>query len=117
MNETTRPDLDAIQARVDAATEGPWIVFGSLPQWENEEDLSFGPDNAPEVGTVTEGLGNAEFIAHARTDVPALLALVRSQQAKIERVEELVRYLELLARGDRHYAGRIRAALTATEEP
>ncbi|QCB97147.1 hypothetical protein E5206_09550 [Arthrobacter sp. PAMC25564] len=31
----------------------------------------------------------ASFIAHARTDIPALLAMVRDQQAALERVREL----------------------------
>ena len=40
---------------------------------------------------------DAEFIAHARTDVPALLAVVRSQQAKIERATKLIGDLTDLA--------------------
>ena len=49
-------DLDAIEARADAATDGPWVVK----------------------------LLDAEFIAHARTDVPALVAALREARAKVE---------------------------------
>jgi len=48
-------DLDAIQARADAATGGPWK---SLP----------------------------EFIAHARTDIPALIAEVKALRGKVAAV-------------------------------
>ena len=45
-------------------------------------------------------------------DRRTLLALVREQQAKLDRLNELVRYLDRLAPGDKHYAGLIRAAIT-----
>lgn len=80
------PDLDAIQARVDAATEGPWmcrsdhaVVQVADSKGEQLAGVVYGPAYRPD----------AEFIAHARTDVPALLALVREQQAQIGRVREL----------------------------
>lgn len=70
-------DLDAIRARVDAATVGPWSVaeqthgdwFGIQDEW-----LALGS---------MFGSADAEFIAHARTDVPALLA-------EVERLREYV---------------------------
>ncbi|MFS0834390.1 hypothetical protein [Arthrobacter phoenicis] len=61
---------------------------------------------------------DAEFIAHARTDVPALLALVRSQQAQIERVEAAIRDCSFDYDFDAPTVvdvEAIRAALTATE--
>ena len=80
--------LAAIRARADAATEGPW-------EWEGEagEDrLQF--DNSLIACRGTEdpvlcawghdaygidvGKADAEFIAHARTDLPALLAAVEA---------------------------------------
>jgi hypothetical protein len=83
------PRLDEIQARLDAATPGPWKLFGTLAQWESEEDLSFGPDDAPEVGTVSEGLGDADFIANAPADVSYLLAELRKAREALGRVEEV----------------------------
>lgn len=83
-------DLDAIEARANAATEGPWII---VPE-------KCGPDGqgvftAEEFGHVCE-VGDPyprganrpqesmEFIAAAREDVPALVAEVRRLRAREE---------------------------------
>ena len=118
--------LGEIEARVNAATPGPWkgdtgtrgdcVVWGpngrflmnmqAEPHWleysGEKRMVSFDVDRR-----------DAEFIAHARTDIPALLAMVREQRAVIERVKALVE-------GPHDGWGlipqrRIRAALTATE--
>jgi hypothetical protein len=90
-------DLDAIQARADAATEGPWA-------WEatGEKDNSWAVgliqdddgepiegENEPGENIVIEGIcegidahiPDAEFIAHARADVPALVAELHAARA------------------------------------
>lgn len=80
-------DLDAIRAREAAATEGPWSADPTgtvcadadlVPDGNGGEIL---PDQGPmEVAECYrnekpgERGANAEFIAHAREDVPALLA-------------------------------------------
>ena len=82
-------DLDAIQARVDAATKGPWLVKGMYPQevLANDDGLTLvatthsSPDGPP---------SNTEFIAHARTDVAALITAVRERDATIARVLEVL---------------------------
>ena len=57
--------LNEIEARANAATEGPWEAHGSLIT-----SLTAGPG-----GEVAEASGqDTEFIAHSRTDVPALVA-------------------------------------------
>ena len=69
-------DLDPIKARADAATEGPWGV---------EDARVFGDDGRTQVCTLSgtrAWLPDAEFIAHARTDIPALIA-------EVERLREL----------------------------
>ena len=106
------PDLDAIQARADAATEGPWhagrgatsdgkesvrtyeqkAAFLALSLNEGESDLWLVDNDAvipAATGDGPKAKANAEFIAHARTDVPALIALVREQRAQIGRVRDL----------------------------
>jgi ABC-type molybdenum transport system ATPase subunit/photorepair protein PhrA len=68
-------DLDAIERRANAATKGPWtvsdlgnVVAGkylvSLGNWwhKNREDMV--------------------FIAHAREDIPALIARVRELEGR-----------------------------------
>lgn len=123
------PDLDAIQARADSATEGPWeLVAGSLHQ-----PIIYSDGTGLDIAIMDNRDGidsDANFIAHARTDVPALLAVVRSQQAKIERVEALHTFahtdVEPWATGYRysgdhcgfdgeHWPCATIAALTATE--
>lgn len=62
--------LDEIEARADAATEGPWDLIGG-----GEYVTPVGIMVAPDDGGVNGA--DAEFIAHARTDVPALVAVAR----------------------------------------
>ncbi len=79
-------DLDAIRARADAATAGPWT-------WREHPSGFFEFSNAD--GVIGWGQEEAafEFAAHARTDVPALLAEVdlmryaaRVLHAEVERL-------------------------------
>lgn len=83
--------LAEIQARAEEATEGPWKVNGADEDWAV---ISSGPDSVfhaysahgicegCECGDgaahVAIGIEDAEFIAHARTDVPALVIALRS---------------------------------------
>lgn len=78
-------DLEAIKERCDAATPGPW----ALSSWTEWGATSYGvKDVAPPGGTVRDSdpahrhcltpmeESDAAFIAHAREDVPALVAEV-----------------------------------------
>ena len=77
--------LDEIQARADAATDGPWaaieralgdvyiaelgmygVAWDEPAEWHDSDEAS---------------LADAEFIAHARTDVPRLVAALRAVEA------------------------------------
>ena len=62
--------LDEVDARVAAATEGPWVEANGTVMHSTFYGL------APVTG-------NAEFIAHAREDVPTLLAEVRRLRALV----------------------------------
>lgn len=82
-------DLAAIKARAEGATHGPWILAPVL----------CGPNGqgvyCPDLGKVAE-VGDPyprqcnnpqesmEFIAHARTDVPALVAEVERLRGQVE---------------------------------
>lgn len=76
-------DVEAIKAREAAATKGPWWQG---PHYRCDVDSPVG--NVRSFAVFTEQAErDAEFIAHARTDIPALLAeinrlraLVRSSQ-------------------------------------
>ena len=75
----TRNDLDAIQARADAATPGPWFVehgrihSGSIQRFDWVAIASMTGSRV--------WLPDAQFIAQAREDVPALIAEIRELRA------------------------------------
>lgn len=86
-------DLDAIKARVDAATPGPWWAWDRGVGWhiaigEPTEGTWGGPARLLPASERTD-IGreaDAEFIAAARQDVPALIAEVERLRALVEPV-------------------------------
>ena len=91
---STTDRLNEIEARANAATEGPWEAdkyteldpdgFYELarviaPDPDDEEDYA--------IGVVHVGIlrNDAAFIAHARTDVPALVAALRAVLEEIDK--------------------------------
>ena len=63
-------DLDAIRARCDAATRGPWTY----------DEAGYVDVGLPRSRSIAIGIeidatakSDGDFIAHARTDIPALL--------------------------------------------
>lgn len=77
---TTNERLAEIQARVNAATEGPWRTREHDPDDRSDVLTAWhDPEDARGYWVICEHAGpDAEFIAHAREDVPWLLAeLVR----------------------------------------
>jgi hypothetical protein len=89
--------LDEIEARAEAATSGPWIklsVGGGRDAVLVREatTANYGTDAPGEFefaakDTRPNVLADAAFIAAARTDVPALVALVRELLARLLAVE------------------------------
>jgi hypothetical protein len=100
--------LDEIKAREQAAFGGPWEA---LDADEN------GMHAVAVDGTVLVEVGDfcdAEFIAHARDDIPHLLALVESLTAdrdalaaQVARVEEVLDHWRTVDEGNAAYAERI----------
>jgi hypothetical protein len=68
-------DLDAIEARAEAASEGPWSNVDGASSMIHCEDGYVGTVPFPP---------NAYFIAHARTDIPALVAELRAAREVVE---------------------------------
>lgn len=106
---TTNP-LDALQARADAATKGPWLARDCKPCTERgrlEVNIYDHTGNF-QITTWCDDdefhRPDAEFIAHAREDVPKLVAALRS-------IEDLLAYWDTLADGDRYYAATVRARI------
>jgi hypothetical protein len=84
-------DLDAIRERAEKATPGPWESY-SVPG-RNRSAAGYAAVEVAETEVqVTRDAGgwyDAYFIAHARTDVPALVAEVARLQGIIDRVRGL----------------------------
>lgn len=72
--------LNEIEARANAATEGPWTTYTVTPHMGSEvltaprEGEDYGDYVVPEYIDTD----NAAFIAHARTDVPDMAAALRA---------------------------------------
>lgn len=81
--------LAEIEARVKAATEGPW-EYGKRP--DGSVWLSTGnPERGQHYQGDWEGFdADAAFIAHARTDVPYLLAEVKRLREALEDARDMV---------------------------
>ena len=91
----TDKELAEIQARADAATEGPWQYM------HNPYHRSIGRDESSVVFEIAYGAGlatepdpNGVFAAHARQDIPKLLAAVDERDKEIARLKERVVELE-----------------------
>lgn len=87
MNEL---DLQAIRERADAATKGPWradldrlAVRSDDDGWPIVLDVRLGDDDAPQA------CSDVEFIAAARSDVPALLDEVERLRANWGPIEQM----------------------------
>lgn len=68
-------DLAAIRARVQEATEGPWTAWNRGVGFEVHADTEWGERAI--FGHVHDDCAtqqDADFVAHARADVPALLS-------------------------------------------
>jgi hypothetical protein len=78
MTNENKLDLNAIRKRAEVATEGPW-------QCANTTDGPWILDDGDMIITGTcERDADGEFIAHARQDVPALIAEVERLKEAIE---------------------------------
>lgn len=82
-------DVDAIEARANAARSGPWKwhwdVFGdgssSLDRLDGGGEFVLSAHGMHTDGWIDADDADAEFIAYARTDVPALVSRVRELEA------------------------------------
>ena len=95
-------ELVGIEARAEKATPGPWVAWDHNG-WHQpyvsvvtpDDETPLGPRDVIVAtddpvgrtwstrGKVEIELDNATFIAHARTDIPALIAEVRALQAAL----------------------------------
>jgi hypothetical protein len=84
--QLSEPELQAIEQRAAAATEGPWAArFDGQRQGifvAHREVVLF------DVGHVRPSTPDADFIAAARADVPRLLREVRRLQRENARLQQ-----------------------------
>ena len=87
-------DLDVIRARADAATSGPWKLWGMSVLADPVGDSNL--DTAIHVADTSyrnaQGklrTNDADFIARARTDVPDLLAEVERLRGEVLNAREV----------------------------
>ena len=113
----TPEEFAAIEARANAASAGPWVddvSQGGVPQ------VFEGSVWGPFVARIIDSQHDAEFIAHAREDIPTLLAAVRERDNTIARVravlDEMTEHASPFSSG-RSYAVKLRAALDPQETP
>ena len=77
-------NLDEIEARANAATPGPWRDRHQVCSevWGQAPDSQTCSMQIARIGHAQFDALNAAFIAHARTDVPALIARVRELETE-----------------------------------
>ena len=76
MSKLSEKEIEAIRKRAEMATEGPWQKDGAI-------DIH--SPNGTEVAAAWGGYADQEFIAHAREDIPKLLA-------EIERLRKIIEW-------------------------
>ena len=76
-------DLEDIKARCEAAEPGPWVMRhegkGNVPEYRPAWKAGAFSDD----GDTAQAIANEGFIAHAREDVPALVAEVERLQKQL----------------------------------
>ncbi|PAX88893.1 hypothetical protein CLM85_06330 [Streptomyces albidoflavus] len=78
-----------IAARAEAATAGPWCTDGAeIYQGDEYVSYAFWVGETCRADEADGGTVDAAFIAHARTDVPALLAEIERLRAELAKVRE-----------------------------
>lgn len=92
----TRPDIESIETRVNAATPGPWftdegtVIVGPLVHGIGREIGDFLYDvngERLEYGYRSESIRDSRFAAEARTDVPALILWIRHLELRLKQAE------------------------------
>ena len=91
----TNEQLEEIEARAKAATPGPWIQAANKSIVLDGRDIfQGGPRNQIADFSVHvnkqafDKVYNAQFMAKARTDIPALIAHIHHQNGVIQRITE-----------------------------
>lgn len=74
-------DMHAIRQRCDQATPGPWKSF--VEGRDHDSGSSFIMTSGGDIELIGASVADQEFIAHARQDIPQLLAEIQRLKAMI----------------------------------
>jgi len=86
-DDTVTTKLAEWEALANAATEGPWDTDGGGTSIGHGDKWVAHVVDQQEPNEPVQARADAEFIAHARQIVPALLGFVREVQAACERAK------------------------------
>lgn len=83
-----RPDIEAIHDRAEAATDGPWFVeqYGDFGDKRSHIAAVLREQYGANALDFGEDMPTAEFVAHARTDIPQLLAYIAELEDRLTTV-------------------------------
>lgn len=90
----TREELAAIRERAEKSTPGPWVrrgqwIVGGDKGWDEvlaPDDVECGLYCYGGTSRIELSEEDADFIAHAREDIPALLTHIDELEAELSRV-------------------------------
>jgi hypothetical protein len=68
-------DMDAIRERCNQATPGPWKSY--IEGRDHDSGASFIMTSGADIELIGASLADQDFIAHARQDIPQLLAEIQ----------------------------------------
>lgn len=102
MERLTTQDIEAIHKRAEAATAGPWLNN----EFEGEGYSDIANKHYLSIARYVD-CHDADFIAHARTNIPALLAEVEHYSGKISfYLDEIERLRAIVGEKDVEIAKR-----------
>lgn len=109
-------DPAAARARCNAATGGPWVSWHGEPTrgaLEHAGVQRIGREGVASIARAYVGKYDAEFIAHARTDLPAALDEIDRLTAAMDKERQKGDYLARMLQGSAYDAKDV--ALLAAE--
>ena len=116
MSGVTGVDVEHTKALERAASEGPWEAY------PNREVKGIAHIRIPLAMHPTAWTADAEFIAHARTAVPALVAAVERAQSQVDAALRILEEYDISEEEDFHQCAtedrwRLYRDLTAVLKP
>src|SRR5690625_5164317 len=99
----TDEELEEIRDRVDNATKGPWITTMGGVSSRHAESYNYSGKNTREICALSDGEyivnmneeNDAAFIAHARQDIPKLLAEIDRLNRLYCELKKLIQNLQM----------------------